>query len=66
MISLREAAEQALEALRNAEVVYMEQLDAMYALQKALEEPESKEYEEGFRAGLEAAKNAIVGVEERA
>ena len=42
MDSLREAAEQALKALQNAEVVYMEQLDAMYALQKALEEPEQK------------------------
>ena len=36
MISLRETAEQALNALQNAEVVYMEQLEAMYALQKTL------------------------------
>ena len=33
---------------------------------RALDEPESKEYEEGFKAGLEAAKNAIVEVEKRA
>jgi hypothetical protein len=32
-----EAMKQALEALRNAEVVYMEQLNAMYALQQAIE-----------------------------
>jgi hypothetical protein len=35
-----EAMEQALEALRNAEVVYMEQLNAMYALQQAIEQAE--------------------------
>jgi hypothetical protein len=33
-----EAMKQALEALRNAEVVYMEQLNAMYALQQAIEQ----------------------------
>jgi len=38
MNQLRQAAEMALEALRNAEVVYMEQLNAMYALQEALAE----------------------------
>jgi hypothetical protein len=32
-----EAMKQALDALRNAEVVYMEQLNAMYALQQAIE-----------------------------
>jgi hypothetical protein len=32
-----EAMKQALEALRNADVVYMEQLNAMYALQQAIE-----------------------------
>ena len=36
MNDLRKAAEMALEALRNAEVVHMEQLNAMYALQEAL------------------------------
>jgi hypothetical protein len=35
-----EAMKQALEALRNAEVVYMEQLNAMYALQQAIEQAE--------------------------
>ena len=40
MSDLRKAAEMALEALRNAEVVHMEQLNAMYALQEALAEPE--------------------------
>jgi hypothetical protein len=39
-MNLRQAAEMALEALKNAEVVYMEQLNAMYALQEALAEPE--------------------------
>ena len=42
MIDLRKAAEMALEALRNAEVVYMEQLNAMYALQGALAQPEQE------------------------
>jgi hypothetical protein len=42
MRDLREAAEMALEALRNAEVVYMEQLNAMYALQEALAQPEQE------------------------
>jgi hypothetical protein len=36
MSELRKAAETALEALRNAEIVKMEQLEAMYALQEAL------------------------------
>ena len=36
MNDLRKAAEMALEALRNAEVVHTEQLNAMYALQEAL------------------------------
>ena len=40
MIDLRKAAEMALEALRNAEVVHMQQLNAMYALQEALAQPE--------------------------
>jgi hypothetical protein len=35
-----EAMKQALEALRNAEVVYMEQLNAMYVLQQAIEQAE--------------------------
>ena len=38
-----EAMKQALEALRNAEVVYMEQLNAMYALQQAIAEAEKQE-----------------------
>jgi hypothetical protein len=38
-----EAMKQALEALRNAEVVYMEQLNAMYALQQAIEQAEMVE-----------------------
>ena len=42
MSDLRKAAEMALEALRNAEVVYMEQLNAMYALQEALAQPEQE------------------------
>ena len=37
------AMRQALEALRNAEVVYMEQLNAMYALQQAIAEAEKQE-----------------------
>ena len=37
-----EAMKQALEALRNAEVVYMEQLNAMYALQQAIEQAEDE------------------------
>ena len=42
MTTLRKAAEMALEALRNAEVVYMEQLNAMYALQEALKQPQQE------------------------
>jgi hypothetical protein len=38
-----EAMKQALEALRNAEVVYMEQLNAMYALQQVIAEAEKQE-----------------------
>jgi hypothetical protein len=38
-----EAMKQALEALRNAEVVYMEQLNAMYALQQAIVEADQQE-----------------------
>ena len=38
----RELMQQALEALRNAEVVHMEQLNAMYALQEALAQPEQE------------------------
>jgi len=38
-----EAMKHALEALRNAEVVYMEQLNAMYALQQAIEQAEKQE-----------------------
>jgi hypothetical protein len=38
-----EAMKQALEALRNAEVVYMEQLNAMYALQQAIEQADQQE-----------------------
>jgi hypothetical protein len=37
------AIKQALEALRNAEVVYMEQLNAMYALQQVIAEAEKQE-----------------------
>ena len=44
MSDLRKAAEMALEALRNAEVVYMEQLNAMYALQGALAQPEQESF----------------------
>ena len=36
------AIKQALEALRNAEVVYMEQLNAMYALQQVIAEAEKQ------------------------
>ena len=43
MTDLRKAAEMALEALRNAEVVYMEQLNAMYALQEALAQEEQEQ-----------------------
>ena len=49
MTDLRKAAEMALEALRNAEVVYMEQLNAMYALQEALAQPEQDPVAWGFR-----------------
>ena len=38
-----DAMKQALEALRNAEVVYMEQLNAMYALQQVIAEAEMVE-----------------------
>jgi len=38
-----EAMKQALEALRNTEVVYMEQLNAMYALQQVIAEAEKQE-----------------------
>lgn len=43
-----EVMKQALEALRNAEVVYMEQLNAMYALQQAIE------FEEMVKKGTKA------------
>ena len=42
MTDLRKAAEMALEALRNVEIVKMEQLEAMYALQEALAQPEQE------------------------
>ena len=41
-MDLRKAAEMALEALRNVEIVKMEQLEAMYALQEALAQPEQE------------------------
>ena len=49
MSDLRKAAEMALEALRNAEIVKMEQLNAMYALQEALAQPEQEPVAWGFR-----------------
>lgn len=66
MVSLREAAERALEVLLDYYSRADEVADAVKNLREALENEESNEYEEGFRAGLEAAKNAIVEVEERA
>ena len=60
MSDLRKAAEMALEALRNAEIVKMEQLEAMYALQEALAQPERK-WVPLTDADLKEAKKACHG-----
>ena len=65
MDDLRKAAEMALEALRNAEVVHMQQLNAMYALQEALAQPELVT-EQMIRDRMQAEKFAeLVRADER-
>jgi hypothetical protein len=63
-----EAMKQALEALRNAEVVYMEQLNAMYALQQAIEQAEKQEpvdWDLSNSATVERARKVVKLITER-
>lgn len=67
MTNLRKAAQIALEAMRNAELIGMEQLNAMYELQKALAQTEwiglTKEEFEQAVDGLEDLEDCWIQIE---